>query len=170
MVRVPQILPRCLLLLFAASHPVMADETAFLNSLTGNWTGKGTVITRIGRPAISVKCRLVSTAKSASIEMKATCRGLLVFSRTISAALNTNAGRYTGIYIGPTGRRSTLSGGRQGNSINLAVRWSRIVNGDRSAQMTIEKIGASGLRLRTVDKDLSTGKDIATSDIVLQRS
>lgn len=172
MVRVPQILRRCPLLLFLlfATHPAMADETAFLNSLAGNWSGKGTVITRIGRPAISVKCRLVSTAEGASIDMKATCRGLLLFSRTISAALDSSAGRYKGIYVGPTGRRSVLSGSRQGNSINLAVRWSRIVNGDRSAQMMIQKIGANGLRLRTVDKDLSTGKDIATSDIVLQRS
>ncbi|MBD9371999.1 hypothetical protein IB238_05025 [Rhizobium sp. ARZ01] len=168
--RAQKILPRCLLLLLCAAFPAMADESAFLQSLAGKWSGKGTVITRIGRPAINVNCRLVSTADDTSVEMKATCRGLLVVSRTISAALDVNAGRYIGIYIGPTGRRSTLSGSRQGDSINLAVRWSRLVNGDRSAQMMIQKIGNNGLRLRTVDKDLSTGKDIATSDIVLQRS
>lgn len=157
-------------LVWMSAHAAMADETAFLQSLAGSWTGKGTVITRIGRPTINVDCRFVTSADGASVDMKGTCRGLLVVSRSISAELDAKGNRYTGIYIGPTGRRSTLSGNRQGNSINLAVRWSRLVNGDRTARMTIQKIGNNGLRLRTVDKDLSTGKDIATSDITLQRT
>ena len=36
--------------------------------------------------------------------------------------------------------------------------------------MTIEKVGASGMRLTTVDADPITGKSIVTSQIDLRRS
>lgn len=159
----------CSLLLAAAATPAKPSEAEFLKTLAGHWSGKGTVITRIGRPAINVNCRLVSTAGETTVAMEGTCRGLLVVRRAISAKLQERSGRYSGVYIGPSGRPSNLSGTRKGDSINLAVRWSRMVNGDRSAQMVIQRVGEDGLRLRTVDRDLSTGRSIATSDILLRR-
>ncbi|HVK91650.1 MAG TPA: hypothetical protein VM468_09675 [Mycoplana sp.] len=168
--RASKILPALLLLLLWAGRPAMADESAFLQSLVGTWSGKGTVIMRIGKPAINVNCSLNSTAEAASVAMKGTCRGLLVVSRKISAELNAKGASYSGIYVGPSGGRSALSGNRRGDSINLSVRWSKDVNGDRTARMMIQRVGADGLRLRTVDRDLATGKSIATSDILLRRS
>jgi hypothetical protein len=44
-----------------------------------------------------------------------------------------------------------------------------VINGDRVANMTIEKIGDDRLRLQTVDKDLSSGKSVVTSRIDLSR-
>jgi hypothetical protein len=64
---------------------------------------------------------------------------------------------------------SKLSGTRTGNSIDLAVRWGRKINGDHSAKMTIEKVGGNRLRLRTIDRDLKTGTDVVTSDSRLTR-
>lgn len=64
---------------------------------------------------------------------------------------------------------SKLSGTRTRNSIDLAVRWGRETNGDRSAKMTIEKVGGNRVRLRTTDRDLKTGTDVVTSDIRLTR-
>ena len=51
----------------------------------------------------------------------------------------------------------------------LAICWAKEVNGDRSARMTIEKIGSNGLRLTTVDTDPKTGKSVVTSQIDLRR-
>jgi hypothetical protein len=154
--------------LFAAL-PAAADESAFLSSLEGTWTGKGTVITRIGMPPINVNCTLSSDAKATALSMSGTCRGLVVVNRAIAADLAASGARYSGTYTGPSGRPSALAGNRRGNAINLTVRWNREINGDRVAAMTIEKIGDNGLRLRTTDKDGRTGKTVVTSDIRLVR-
>ncbi|CVI55372.1 hypothetical protein CFBP4996_05570 [Agrobacterium leguminum] len=154
---------------FFAVQSAAADESTFLSSLQGTWTGKGTVITRIGTPAISVNCTLNSNARQTALRMSGTCRGLLVVKRAIAADLAASGARYSGTYTGPSGRPSALAGNRRGNAINLTVRWHRDVNGDRIAAMTIEKIGDNGLRLRTTDKDGKTGKTVVTSDIRLVR-
>lgn len=122
-------------------QPALADEREFLSSLKGTWAGKGTVITRIGTPPINVNCTLNSKAGTSSLNMSGTCRGLLVVRRAIAADLSEKGGRYSGAYTGPSGRPSALSGTRQGNAINLTVRWNRDINGDRVAAMTIEKSG-----------------------------
>ncbi|PTM99031.1 hypothetical protein [Mycoplana dimorpha] len=164
-----KILPVLISLLWSGG-PAAADEGPFLQSLAGTWSGKGTVIMKIGRQPINVSCSLSSTAQAASVVMKGTCRGLLVVTRRISAELNAGSAGYSGIYIGPSGGQSALSGTRRGNAIDLSVRWGKDVNGDRTARMIIQLVGADGLRLRTIDKDLSTGKEVATCDIVLQRN
>lgn len=152
-----------------AASPTRADESGFLSSLEGTWTGKGTVITRIGMPPINVNCTLSSDAKATALRMSGTCRGLVVVKRAIAADLAASGARYSGTYTGPSGRPSALAGNRQGNAINLTVRWNREINGDRVAAMTIEKVGDNGLRLRTTDKDGKTGKTVVTSDIRLVR-
>lgn len=155
--------------LTALTHPALADETGFLQSLRGTWSGKGTVITRIGSSPLNVSCDFETKAAGTSLAMKGSCRGLVVVRRTVSADIWANGPRYSGTYLGPSGVPSRLSGTRTGNSIDLAVRWGREINGDRSAQMTIEKVGGNRLRLRTTDKDLKTGTDVVTSDIRLSR-
>ncbi|MDR6818013.1 hypothetical protein J2X76_003189 [Neorhizobium sp. 2083] len=146
-----------------------AAEGDFLKTLAGNWSGKGMVLTRIGASPINVTCDFASTAGPASLSMQGTCRGLLVIRRSITADLEASGRGYSGTYIGPSGQPSVLSGSRRGNAINLGVRWARVINGDRVANMTIEKIGNDRLRLQTVDKDLSSGKSVVTSRIDLIR-
>ncbi|MCD4661289.1 hypothetical protein [Agrobacterium sp.] len=164
---------RTTIIAFAASLftalPAVADESAFLSSLEATWTGKGTVITRIGAPAVNVNCTLNSDARQTALRMSGTCRGLLVVKRAIAADLAASGVRYSGTYTGPSGRPSALAGNRRGNAINLTVRWNRDINGDRVAAMIIEKVGNNGLRLRTTDKDGRTGKTVVTSDIQLVR-
>jgi hypothetical protein len=149
--------------------PALADEAGFLKSLGGAWSGKGTVLMRIGSSPLNVSCNFDNKAMGTSLAMAGTCRGLLVVRRTVSANMTATGARYHGTYRGPMGMTSTLSGRRDGQSIILAVRWARETNGDRSAQMTIERIGIDGMRLRTIDKDLKTGKTVVTSDIRLSR-
>ena len=150
-------------------QPALANESAFLKSLDGKWSGDGSLIIKIGSVPLNVTCKFDSKARGASLAMSGQCRGLMVIRRTVSADIRADGLRYSGTYIGPSGRPSRLSGSRKGNSINFTVRWSREVNGDRTAQMTLEKIGARGLRLKTVDKDPKSGRLVVTSDIQLSR-
>ncbi|WFU12007.1 hypothetical protein QA646_18855 (plasmid) [Rhizobium sp. CB3090] len=146
-----------------------ADESNFLQSLQGKWSGKGTIIRRIGTSPIDVTCIFAVTASAPSLSMRGNCRALLVVSRAISADLRVNGQRYNGIYVGPSGGRSGLSGVRQGNTIDLVVHWAKEVNGDRTANMEIQKIGGNSLNLRTIDRDPKTGRSAITSDIALRR-
>ncbi|MFK0161583.1 hypothetical protein [Rhizobium sp. NPDC090279] len=162
----------CLLAILAAifaAAPAYADESGFLKPLNGNWTGTGKVLRKIGGSPINVSCKFNISAPGASISMKGNCRGLLIINRAISAQLTARGGRYSGTYTGPSGATSQLSGSRQGDVINLAVRWARLVNGDRNANMIIRRQGNSQLTLRTIDKDLSSGKSVVTSEINLHR-
>ncbi|WP_426124460.1 hypothetical protein [Pararhizobium sp. PWRC1-1] len=149
--------------------PASADEAGFLKSIGGKWSGNGSVTTKIGSRPLNVTCRFDSKARGPSLVMEGQCRGLVVVRRAVSADIRANGTKYSGTYIGPSGRPSRLSGSRTANSINFIVHWSREINGDRTAQMTLERIGAKGLRLKTVDKDLKSGRLIVTSDIRLTR-
>lgn len=149
--------------------PALADEAGFLKSMGGKWSGTGSVTTKIGARPLNVTCKFDSRARGTSLIMSGQCRGLVVIRRAISADIRANGTKYSGIYMGPSGRPSRLSGSRTGNSINFTVRWSKEINGDLTAQMTVEKIGAKGLRLKTTDKDPKTGRLIVTSDIRLMR-
>lgn len=162
----------CLLAVLAvlcAVVPAAADESGFLKPLNGNWTGTGKVLRTIGGSPINVSCRFNISAPGSSIAMKGNCRGLLVINRAISANLTARGARYSGTYTGPSGASSQLSGSRQGDVINLAVHWARMVNGDRNANMAIRKQGNNQLTIRTIDRDLSSGKSVVTSDINLRR-
>ena len=66
---------------------------------------------------------------------------------------------------GPAG----LNGNRSGDALVLGIRWAKAVNGDRTAQLKLEKVGDNGMRLRTTDKDPATGKNIVISEINLNR-
>ncbi|MDK1385646.1 hypothetical protein QN224_09530 [Sinorhizobium sp. 8-89] len=155
--------------LFFAVGAAQADETAFLGSLEGQWAGDGMVKVRINRSPINVSCTFNSQASGPALSMKGTCRGLIVVSRAVGADLQFNGSSYSGFYVGPSGRRAGLTGNRRGNAINLTIRWPREVNGDRSANLTLQKVGQNGMRLVTTDVDPRSGYSVVTSDINLRR-
>jgi hypothetical protein len=155
--------------LFAASA-VQASEAAFLESLAGNWSGKGTVKVRTDSSPINVACKFSSNTDDDSLSLDGNCRGLVIVSRAISADLRSNGQKYAGSYVGAGTGTAGLSGTRKGNAINLGIVWAKDVNGDRKARMTIEKVGENGMKLTTVDLDPKTGKNVVTSQINLRRS
>jgi hypothetical protein len=161
------------LLIFATSvvfaGAAAADEREFLKSLEGAWSGGGTVKLRINSSPINVSCSFDSKENDNDLSMQGTCRGMVLVTRSVGADLTVNGGRYSGTYIGPEGARSGLSGTRQGDAINLAIRWSKEVNGDRVASLTLQKVGSNGMMLRTTDVDPKSGKPVVTSEISLQR-
>lgn len=156
-------------LLSLCALPAHAQETGFLKSLAGDWSGTGMVLTKIGGTNFNVSCTLKSDASQSAVSMNGKCRGLAVFVRTFSANVKASGQRYSGNYIGPSGQPSRLIGSRQGDRLNLNVTWARVVNGDRKATLMIEKLGQDRLRLQTVDKDLISGQSVVTSRIDLQR-
>jgi hypothetical protein len=152
-----------------AAGAASADEKEFLKSLQGAWSGGGTVKLRINSSPINVSCSFDSRENNYDLSMQGTCRGMILISRSVGADLTVNGDVYSGTYIGPSGGRSGLSGSRQGDAINLAIRWAKEVNGDRTASLTLQKVGSNGMVLRTVDVDPASGKSVVTSEINLQR-
>src|SRR5688572_17029596 len=156
-------------MLFAASG-AHASEAAFLNSLDGNWSGKGTVKVRTNSSPINVTCKFASDATESSLSLDGNCRGMVIVSRAIGADLKVKGSKYSGSYVGAGTGTAGLHGSRSGNAINLGIRWAKDVNGDRKAQMTVEKVGENGMTLTTVDVDPESGKSVVTSQINLRRS
>ena len=147
-----------------------AQEADFLQSLNGNFSGGGTVKVKTSSSPITVRCTFTSSSTASSLSLDGRCRGAVVVSRAISADLKANGSRYSGTYVGAGSGPAGLSGSRKGNAINLGVRWARDVNGDRRANLTVEKVGENRLRLTTTDKDPKTGRNVVTSQIDLRRS
>ncbi|MBE1205958.1 hypothetical protein [Aminobacter carboxidus] len=146
-----------------------ASESDFLQSLEGTWRGSGTVKVRTDASPVKVACKFTSQAADASLALDGNCRGLIVVSRTVEANLTAQGGSYSGSYVGAGTGTAALSGSRRGNAIDLGIRWAKKVNGDRNAVLTVEKVGADGMTLTTVDVDPKTGKNVVTSRIILSR-
>lgn len=157
-------------LVFASGSFAYADESAFLKSMAGSWNGKGTVKVRANSPTLNVTCQFTSDTTPQSLSLDGKCTSLAIFSRVISADLKATGSQYAGSYVGAGTGTAGLGGQRAGDTINLGITWAKEVNGDRRAQMTIEKVGDTGMRLTTVDTDPKTGKSIVTSRIDLRRS
>jgi hypothetical protein len=155
--------------LIVVASAVQAEESAFLKSLQGKWAGNGTVKMRTNAKPIAVSCRFDSSATDSSFSLDGSCRGLLVISRTIGADLKFNGATYTGSYIGAGTGKAGLIGSRRNDSINLDIRWAKKVNGDRNAQLVLQKVGNNGMKLTTVDLDPISGKPVVTSEINLLR-
>jgi hypothetical protein len=153
----------------ASAGAAHADEAAFLKSLSGSWSGTGTVKVRVNSPTLNINCRFTSDTTPLSLSLDGKCTSLAVFSRAISADLKATGNKYAGSYIGAGTGPAGLGGQRSGDVINLGITWAKEVNGDRRAQMTIEKVGAQGMRLTTIDTDPKTGKSVVTSRIDLRR-
>lgn len=155
--------------LAAGAGPARADESAFLRSLEGNWAGKGSVKVRVTAPTIRVSCKFTSAAAAGSLTLDGDCRGLLVFSRHITATLKADGSKYSGTYVGAGTGPAGLRGIRTGSAIDLGITWAKAVNGDRKARMTVQKSGKNGMTLTTTDVDPKTGKSVVTSRIDLKR-
>jgi len=157
-------------LIWATTGAVFADEAPFLQSLAGDWTGGGMMKRTTSSSPINLDCNFKTQASGEVLSMKGTCRGMIVVTRAVSANLKVSGAQYAGSYIGPSGGVSGLRGSRSGDAINLAVRWSRVINGDRTANMTIERVDANAIRIRTVDVDPASGQKVVTSEISLRRN
>jgi hypothetical protein len=162
---VPLVLAGCLIV--ADAH---ADDADFLRSFQGSFAGKGIVKLSTNAPTMNISCTFSSGATSTSLSLDGRCRGLVVVTREISADLKASGTGYTGVYVGSRTGPARLNGSRSGNALNLGINWAKEVDGDRKAQLTVEKTGSDGIRLTVTDMDPKTGKTVVTSRIDLRRS
>lgn len=147
-----------------------ADEAPFLQSLVGDWRGGGMMKRTTSSSPVNLSCTFKTEASGEALSMKGICRGMIVVTRAVSANIKANGAQYAGSYVGPSGGVSGLRGTRNGDAINLAVHWSKVINGDRSASMTIQRVDADAIRIRTVDMDPASGQQVVTSDLNLRRN
>jgi hypothetical protein len=147
----------------------MASEADFLKSIEGQWTGGGTVLTKLGGTNVDVSCKMKSSANAANFAMDGSCRALVVVTRSFTARVRATGASYSGTYVGVSGKPSNLQGTRNSDTLNLNVTWAVVEYGDKKAVMTIQRVGDDGLRIQTVDKDPQSGKSIVTTDLKLKR-
>ncbi|MCJ8507744.1 hypothetical protein MUU53_07430 [Rhizobium lemnae] len=147
-----------------------ASEEQFLKSIEGRWTGGGLVLRELGGQKVNVTCNMQSKANASRFQMDGSCRALVVISRGFNANVTASGARYSGTYVGVSGKPSTLVGSRFGNTISFDVTWANVVYGDRKARMEVRKVGANGLQIRTIDKDPKSGKSIVTTQLNLKKS
>ncbi|RWM29294.1 hypothetical protein [Mesorhizobium sp.] len=153
-----------------AAVDARADDADFLRSFQGSFAGDGTFKVSASAPTVNISCTFKSGATSTSLSLDGKCRGLILMTRAISADLKANGAGYTGVYVGSRTGPAQLNGSREGNALNLGIRWAKEVNGDRKAQLTVEKTGRDGMRLTVTDTDPKTGKTMVTSRIDLRRT
>lgn len=149
---------------FTALSPNIA--LAIMNDLTGSWTGNGSAYVR-GLGDVRAGCRFEIAETKTSIKMDGSCgigpiRGRLGLDLVIDDDGNVR-GTYTGSRSGP----AALSGRIRGNHLNMAIRWNKQVNGDRSARMILTRLGPDRFAQRVTDK--VDGQNRRTSDFNFRR-
>lgn len=152
------------------AQPTNAAEPAFLLSMGGKWTGRGSFRVNTKAPAVSVSCSFAAKANAASLTLDGNCQGMVLISRSIGVHLKAEGQRYGGTYIGSRTGPAALSGRRRGDVLSLGIRWAKPVNGDRNAEMRVEKLGRDAMRIVTLDKDATTGKSVVTAQVDLKRN
>ena len=150
--------------------PAIAGDADVLASFAGSWSGKGKFRLTTGSSPVTVSCALDADASPTSLSLDGKCRGMVVVSRKIGVKLKADGAGFSGSYVGSTTGPAGLSGSLSGNAFDLSIRWAKAVNGDREAQMRVQKVGENGMKLTTVDVDPRTGKQVVTCEISLSRS
>ena len=147
------------LLLIAPSLAKGSEQTDFMDSFTGQWSGGGPYKRTAGTPAVNIKCTLDGDRSGNRIRVGGTCRAAVVIKRTIAMDVTYDpaSDSYGGTYKGEMDGLAKLSGKRKGDSVVFQVAWPEVLNGDRSATMTIGS-GADGvLSLRMSDRTSADG-------------
>jgi hypothetical protein len=143
-----------------------AAPTTFFDDLSGNWSGSGKAyLTKFGE--VSASCRLAVSGGGKQIEMKGSC-GMLVFRQALGLTLkNAGGNRFTGTYTGSKTGPAKLEGTLQDDRLVLNIRWGGLVNGDRTAQMVLERTGPNSFAQTVIDK--VSGKTRSTSRFAFKR-
>lgn len=105
----------------AAEQASGGDETGFLNSLEGRFSGNGT-LRNAGGSSRSLKCQFNGDQEGVRLSLDGSCSTAAIFSATIKIELHHDpkTGRYAGTFRESTGTVASLSGKRQGQRLTLA--------------------------------------------------
>ena len=146
------------------------DAGAFVSAMGGTWTGRGTVLpTFEQKTPFRVKCEFEVSDDGTDFVIDGEC-GALFVTRRINVTLQDTDGDIEGTYeAGLRTGIATLSGTRDGPTIDLEVTWGGEVNGDTEGTMLIERVSEDALRIVFRDMNPATGQDEITSEFELQR-
>ena len=141
-------------LLFSTAQ---AAPNKFFDNLSGSWSGSGKAyVTKYGD--ISANCRVAVEGADNQVAMDGSC-GMLVFRQALGLSLR-NAG---GNKYSPAKLEGTLRGDR----LVMNIKWGGLVNGDRTAQMVLERTGPDSFT--QIVNDSVDGKSRSTSNFSFKR-
>ena len=143
-----------------------AAPNTFFDNLSGSWTGSGKAYTsKYGE--VSANCRVAITGAENRVAMLGSC-GILVFRRTLGLSIrNAGGNRYVGTYTGSTTGPATLEGTLYGNRLVMTIKWGALVNGDRTAQMVLQRTGPNSFA--QIVNDRVEGRSRSTSSFTFKR-
>jgi hypothetical protein len=159
------------LLLTAPTLATAADQGAFMDRFTGAWSGGGPYKRTARTPAVPIKCTLSGARDGSRIQVGGTCRAAIVIRRTIAMDVTYDPATdsYRGTYKGEMDGLAQLAGKRDGDTVAFEVTWPEMLNGDRSATMTIGSAGDGTMRLRMSDRTSADGPVEVMWDLTFRR-
>ena len=143
-----------------------AAPNKFFDSLSGNWSGSGNAyVTKYGD--ISANCKVAVEGSDTQIAMNGSC-GMLVFRQALGLSIrNAGGNKYVGTYTGSKTGPAKLEGTLRGDRLVMNIKWGGLVNGDRSAQMVLQRTGLNSFT--QVVNDSVDGKSRSTSNFSFKR-
>jgi len=144
-----------------------AAPSKFFDNLSGSWSGSGRAyVTKYGD--ISANCRVAITGAESKVAMNGSC-GMLVFRQALGLSIrNAGGNRYVGTYTGSKTGPAKLDGTLRGDRLVMTIKWGGLVNGDRTAQMVLERTGPDSFA--QVVNDTVEGKKRSTSNFAFVRA
>ena len=162
---------KCVFLATALSSVLLmstaqAAPNKFFDNLSGSWSGSGQAyVTKYGD--ISANCKVAIKGADTQVAMKGSC-GMLVFRQALGLSIrNAGGNKYVGTYTGSKTGPAKLAGTLQGDRLVMTIKWGGLVNGDRTAQMVLERTGPNSFA-QTVN-DTVEGKKRSTSRFAFVR-
>jgi hypothetical protein len=150
-------------LLMSTAHAASDD---FFDNLSGSWSGSGKAyLSKYGE--ISANCRVAINGSEAKVAMNGSC-GMLVFRQALGLSIrNAGGNKYVGTYTGSKTGPARLVGTLRGDRLLMTIKWGGLVNGDRTAQMVLQRTGPNSFA-QTVN-DTVDGKSRNTSNFAFVR-
>lgn len=156
----------CMIFSALAAPAAHAAPITFFDNLTGDWSGSGEAfVKKFGD--ISATCKVAVKAAPTTVAMKGSC-GKLLFRQALGLSIkNVGANKYVGTYTGSGTGPAALEGTLRGNRLVMNITWGGLVNGDRKAQMVLERTGPDSFA-QTVN-DSVAGVNRSTSRFTFKR-
>lgn len=147
--------------------PAQAGANNFFDNLSGSWSGSGQAyVAKYGE--ISANCRVAINGSGTKVAMNGSC-GMLVFRQALGLSIrNAGGNNYVGTYTGSKTGPARLEGTLQGDRLVMTIKWGGLVNGDRTAQMVLERTGPNSFA--QIVKDRVEGKSRSTSNFAFVRA
>lgn len=143
-----------------------AAPNKFFDNLSGSWSGSGNAyVTKYGD--ISASCRVAVKGTDTQVAMNGSC-GMLVFRQALGLSIrNAGGNKYVGTYTGSKTGPAKLEGTLRGDRLVMNIKWGGLVNGDRSAQIVLQRTGPNSFT--QVVNDSVDGKSRSTSNFSFKR-